>query len=167
VQVEKLAHCDKLFQEKESGTAAARPQLGRCLEYVREGDILLVTRLDRLARSMVHLCAIGAELARKGVELQVLDQAIDTSTPTGRLTFHLLGAFAQFENELRAERQSEGIRKAQARGVHCGRTPQLSPQQIFELQQRRKDGMLIKDLMRHYRLSKASVYRYLGQGAAR
>ena len=78
VQVDKLAQCHKLFQEKQSGVSGARPQLRACLEYVREGDTLVVTRLDRLARSTLHLCQIAAELARKQVHLQVLDQQITT-----------------------------------------------------------------------------------------
>jgi len=163
VQLDKLAQCRKIFQEKQSGTADARPQLRMCLEYVREGDTLVVTRLDRLARSTLHLCQIAAELARKEVHLQVLDQQITTCDATGRLVFHMLGAIAQFETELRAERQREGIRKAKERGVQCGRTKHLSRQQIAELRHRRAQGVLIKTLMHDYHLSKASVYRYLSE----
>ena len=83
VQVAKLKHCDKLFQEHTSGLAATRPRLADCLEYVREGDTLVVTRLDRLARSTWHLCQIAEVLARKQVHLHVLDQSIDTSDATG------------------------------------------------------------------------------------
>ena len=163
VQFDKLHHCDKLFQEHASGAGSKRPRLDACLEYVREGDTLVVTRLDRLARSTLHLCQIAAELYRKQVHLQVLDQHIDTSDATGRLLFNMLGAIAQFETELRAERQMDGIRKARARGVHLGRQKRLSPQQIAALQHQRKEGALIKILMRDYTLSKASVYRYLGE----
>ena len=163
VQLDKLAQCHKLFQEKQSGASDARPQLRACLEYVREGDTLVVTRLDRLARSTLHLCQIAAELARKQVHLHVLDQQLDTSDATGRLVFHMLGAIAQFETELRAERQREGIRKAQAQGVHCGRTKHLVARQIAELRHRRAHGVLIKTLMHDYHLSKASVYRYLSE----
>ena len=130
VQFDKLHHCDKLFQEHASGAGSKRPRLDACLEYVREGDTLVVTRLDRLARSTLHLCQIAAELYRKQVHLHVLDQHIDTSDATGRLLFNMLGAIAQFETELRAERQMDGIRKARARGVHLGRHKRLSPQQI-------------------------------------
>ena len=111
-----LQHCDKLFQETHSGAAGPRPQLRACLDYVREGDTLVVTRLDRLARSTLHWCQIAETLAQKQVHLQVLDQHIDTSNATGRLLFHMLGAIAQFETELRAERQMDGITKAKARG---------------------------------------------------
>jgi len=111
VQVDKLTPCDKIFQEKTSGASATRPRLGDCLDYVREGDTLVVTRLDRLACSTWHLCQIAEVLARKRVHLHVLDQSIDTSDATGRLLFNMLGAIAQFETELRAERQREGIQK--------------------------------------------------------
>jgi DNA invertase Pin-like site-specific DNA recombinase len=121
VQLGKLAHCQKVFQEKKSGASDQRPALRSCLEYVREGDTLVVTRLDRLARSTLHLCQIAAALEAKGVDLQVLDQSIDTGSATGRLLFNMLGAIAQFETELRAERQLDGIRKAQERGVRFGR----------------------------------------------
>jgi DNA invertase Pin-like site-specific DNA recombinase len=161
VQLEKLARCQKLFQEKKSTASDRRPQLEACLDYVREGDTLVVTRLDRLARSTLHLCQIAAELDRKQVHLHVLDQQINTSTATGRLLFNMLGAIAQFETELRAERQLDGIKKARERGVHFGRSKQLSPPQILTLRRKRKKGVLIRTLMKEFALSKASVYRYL------
>src|SRR5437016_9248577 len=161
VQVAKLHHCDKLFQEHTSGSTATRPHLVACLDYVREGDTLVVTRLDRLARSTWHLCQIAEILARKRVHLVVLDQSIDTSDATGRLLFHMLGAIAQFETELRAERQREGIQKARERGIHFGRKKKLTAAQISELRHRRAQGILIKTLMHDYGLSKVSVYRYL------
>ena len=130
----KLAHCDKIFQEKTSGASTTRPRFGDCLDYIREGDTLVV-------------------------HLHVLDQSIDTSHATGRLLFHMLGAIAQFETELRAERQREGIQKAQARGVHFGRQKQLTPVQIRVLCCQRNQGVLIKTLMHDYGLSKVTVYR--------
>ena len=163
VQLAKLAQCDKIFQEKASATSSQQPRLKACLEYVRDGDILVVSRLDRLARSTLHLCQLAAELERKQVNLLVVDQNIDTSDATGRLLFHMLGAIAQFETEIRAERQMEGILKAKARGIKFGRHKTLTSTQIAELQQRREQGILIKTLMSDYRLSKSSVYRYLNQ----
>jgi DNA invertase Pin-like site-specific DNA recombinase len=162
VQLDKLQHCDKIFQETTSGASGQRPWLRTCLEYVREGDTLVVTRLDRLARSTWHLCQIADVLAGKQVGLHVLDQQIDTSDATGRLLFHMLGAIAQFETEIRAERQMDGIQKAKERGVHFGRKKTLTPAQVTELRHRRAHGDLIKTLMQDYGLSKASVYRYLG-----
>ena len=161
VQLDKLQQCDKIFQEKVSGLSAKRPQLETCLEYVRQGDTLVVTKLDRLARSTLHLCQIAAELERKQVALQVLDQNIDTNSATGRLLFNMLDAIAQFETEIRAERQREGIQKARERGVQFGKRKKLNPEQVAELQERRRQGILIKTLMQDYGLSKTSVYRYL------
>ena len=166
VQLDKLRHCDKVFQEKRSGASGKRPRLEASLEYVREGDTLVVTRLDRLARSTLHLCQIAAELDRKQVNLQVIDQNIDTNDATGRLLFNMLGAIAQFETEIRAERQMDGIRKAKERGVQFGQKRRLTDAQIVELQQRRQDGVMIKTLMADYNLSKTSVYRYLNSAAS-
>jgi len=116
VQREKLQHCDKLFQETHSGAAGPHPQLSACLDYVREGDMLVVTRLDRLARSTLHLCQIAETLAQKQVHLQVLDQHIDTSNATGRLLFHMLGAIAQFETELRPNGRWMGLSRQKCAG---------------------------------------------------
>jgi DNA invertase Pin-like site-specific DNA recombinase len=135
-----------------------RPQLEDYLEYVREGDTLVVTRLDRLARPTLHPCQIADELARKGVHLQVLDQHLDTSDATGRLLFNMLGAVSQFETEIRAE--------AEQRGVRFGPKTKLTPEQIMELQHRREHGTFIKDLMHDYDISKVIVYRYLGEANA-
>jgi DNA invertase Pin-like site-specific DNA recombinase len=161
VQLNKLKHCDKIYQETQSGTNQQRSQLTACLEYVRDGDMLIVSRLDRLARSTLHLCTIADALQRKNVALQVLDQNIDTSDATGRLLFNMLAAIAEFETELRSERQIDGINKAKELGVKFGRSKRLSPQQVVELQLQRQQGVLIKILMKDFDLSKASVYRYL------
>jgi DNA invertase Pin-like site-specific DNA recombinase len=161
VQLDKLKHCDKIFQEKQSGSSSRRPRLKACLEYVREGDTLVVTRLDRLARSTLHLCQLAEQLEQKQVNLQVLDQSIHTGDATGRLLFNMLGAIAQFETEIRAERQMDGIQNAKARGVRLGREKSLTQQECLELRQKRQQGALIKTLMKDYKLSKASVYRYL------
>jgi DNA invertase Pin-like site-specific DNA recombinase len=163
VQLAKLtqAGCDPIFQEKRSGTDDTRPVLAECLRYVRTREALVVTRLDRLARSLHHLCTIAKDLNQRGVHLIVLDQQIDTSTPSGELHFHMLGAIAQFENRLRHERQMEGIAHAKQRGVRFGRQHALTQPEVLALRQQRAAGVLIKDLMHQYGLSKASVYRYL------
>ena len=161
VQLDKLQGCDPIFQEKRSGTSDKRPQLAACLQYVRRGDTLVVTKLDRLARSTLHLCQLAETLQRNGVALRVLDQAIDTSDATGRLLFHMLGAIAQFETEIRAERQLDGIANARARGVAFGRRPALTSEQIVELRERRQQGVLIKTLMADYGRGQTALYRYL------
>lgn len=160
-QLDKLKNCSKVFQEKKSATNYDRPILKQCLEYVREGGTLVVTRLDRLVRSTVDLCNIAKELERKGVALQVIDHNIHTNDATGRLLFNMLGAIAQFETEIRAERQREGIKKSKERGVAFGRRRKLNDEEIKKLREQREQGSLIKDLMQAHNLSKASVYRYL------
>ena len=121
VQLDKLKGCDKVFQEKRSGRQTeTRPELLKALDYVREGDSLVITRLDRMARSVLDLAKIADSLQSKGVALKVLDQSIDTSTSEGKLMFHMLGAFAEFENDIRRERQQDGIAKAQAKGMANG-----------------------------------------------
>jgi DNA invertase Pin-like site-specific DNA recombinase len=162
VQLEKLSHCDRVFKEKQSGRSTdKREQLALCLDYVRDGDTLVVTKLDRLARSTRDLLNILNSLEKKQVKLNVLDQQIDTSTPSGRLLVTLLGSIAEFENDLRRDRQMDGIAHARKSGVKFGRKKSLTDAQVVEMRQKRTEGLLIKDLMTHYSLSKASVYRAL------
>lgn len=170
IQIQKLMAygCNEpdgeIFQEKKSGSNMDnRPELRSCLRHVRKGDTLIITKLDRLARSTLDLAKIADDLKSKGVDLVVLDQAIDTSTPTGKLLFSMLGAIAEFENAIRAERQADGITKAKDNGVKFGAKSKLSPKQLTEMRQKRNDGVLIKTLMADYGLSKASVYRLLNE----
>ena len=167
VQQEKLVSygVDKLFAEKLSGTTAARPELKSCLDYVRAGDVLVITKLDRLARSTLHLHKIVNDLNNRGVGFKVLDQSIDTTTKEGRLLFSILASLAEFETELRAERTNEGRIAAMERGVKFGAKPKLTEDQIAEMIQKRSQGVLIKDLMTEYKLSKASVYRLMSEAA--
>ena len=153
--------CDKIYQEKRSGTTADRQELKAALDYVREGDVLVITKLDRLARSTFHLTQIVDGLKQKGVDFVVLDQQIDTSTPTGKLLFNVLASIAEFETEIRKERQLEGIAKAKSNGVRFGAKSKLTENQIQEMRSKRSSGVLIKNLMSEYGLSKASVYRLL------
>lgn len=161
IQLDKLKDCTKIFQEKASGVDSKRSQLQSCLEYLREGDTLVVSRLDRLARSTLHLCQIANELERKQVNLKVIDQNIDTSDATGRLLFNMLGAIGQFETEIRSERQMDGIKKAKEAGISFGRRKALSALQVLEMKAKRENNVLIKNLMKEYGISEASVYRYL------
>ena len=163
VQVDKLGEfgCEEIFQEKRSGTTATRPALQECLRHLRKGDTLIITKLDRLACSTLDLHRILAELKDKGVGFKVLDQSMDTTTKEGQLMFSILASIAEFETALRAERQKEGILKAQQNGVAFGRKAKLTEEQVVEMRQKRSEGVLIKDLMSEYGLSKASVYRLL------
>jgi DNA invertase Pin-like site-specific DNA recombinase len=156
----KAAGCDKVFAEKVSSVSGQRAQLEAAIDYARAGDGLVVTKLDRLARSVPHLVSIGAQLEAKGVALKVLEQAIDTSTSTGRLMFNMLGAIAQFERELMLERQREGIAKAKAEGKYKGRAPTARIKSA-EVQRLHKDGIGAAEIAKRLRIGRASVYRVL------
>lgn len=123
VQLRALAECNKVFQEKVSGASDERPQLTLLLDYVKEGDVMMITKLDRLARNTRHLLEISEFLQQKQVALRILNLGIDTSTPTGKLMLTMIGAIATFERELMLERQAEGIELAKRRGVYKGRKP--------------------------------------------
>jgi DNA invertase Pin-like site-specific DNA recombinase len=158
----KATGCEKVFSEKVS-SVAQREQLEAALDYVREGDSLVVTRLDRLARSVAHLVAIGERLEAKGVALKVLEQAIDTSTSTRRLMFNMLGAIAQFEREVMLERQREGVAKAKAEGKYKGRAPtaRAKAPQVLRLH---SEGVGPTEIAKRVGIGRASVYRILEAG---
>lgn len=162
-QLDKLKDCYRIFEEKGSGIDDQRPQLQECLRYLREGDTLFITKIDRLARSTLHLCQIVEKLQKKKVDLVVLDQNIDTSTSSGRLLLNMLGVIAQFETEIRAERQRDGIRKAKEKGIRFGKPFKLTNDQVKEMWEKREKGFKIKDLMQEYGLSKATIYIYLAK----
>jgi DNA invertase Pin-like site-specific DNA recombinase len=122
-QLAALSTCDKVFQEKVSGAKDDRPQLKLMLEFVREGDSVVVTKLDRLARNTRHLLEIAEFLAAKTVTLKIHNLGIDTGTPTGKLMLTMVGAIATFERELMLERQAEGIAIAKSKGKYKGRVP--------------------------------------------
>ena len=152
----------KLFAEQVS-SVAQRSQLSAALEYVREGDTLIVTKLDRLARSTQHLLEIIGTLEAKGVGLKILDfggGSIDTKSPTGRLMLTMFAAFAQFERELNLERQREGIAKARAAGKYKGRKPTVRAK-ANEIGQLYADGMSPTQIARELEISRSSVYRIL------
>ena len=160
VQLEKLAGCDKIFKEKRSGVDTGRPELKRCLEYLREGDTLLVTKIDRLARSTSDLYRIVSELAEKGVAFKVVDDpTIDTTSRTGKLIMGILALIAEFENDIRRERQMDGIAKAKERGVRFGRKLELTPEKVAEIKSLRQSGVTVPEIIRRTNLGKASVYR--------
>lgn len=158
------AGCTKIFQEEISSVGGKRQELERALDYVREGDVLVVTKLDRLARSVADLVAITARLKEKGVELKVLAIALDTSSPTGKLMLNLLGSIAEFERELMLERQREGIAKAKAEGKYKGRTPtaRSKAEDVIRL---RREGMAPMEIVKAVGISRASVFRILKEAA--
>jgi DNA invertase Pin-like site-specific DNA recombinase len=163
VQLEKLnqSTCDRIYQEKQSGLTADRSEFQSCMNYLREGDTLIITRLDRLARSVVHLAQLAKRFKGEGIDLLVLDQNIDTTTSTGRLMFNMLAAIAEFENDLRSERQAEGIAKAKKNGVKFGRPAKLTEAKKQEIYLRRIAGATILELANEFRLGKATIYRAL------
>jgi DNA invertase Pin-like site-specific DNA recombinase len=164
VQLDSLekAGCEKVFKEKRSGLDAGRPELKRCLEYLREGDTLLVTKIDRLARSTSDLYRIVSELTDKGVAFKVTDDpTIDTTSRTGKLVMGILALIAEFENDIRRERQMDGVAKAKERGVKFGRKPLLVDEMIKRVRKLRTAGETVPEIMRQTQLSKASVYRAL------
>lgn len=156
----KAAGCERLFAEKIS-SVAQRAQLEAAIDFAREGDTLVVTKLDRLARSMLDLMNIKARLDAKGIELRILAMSLDTSTPTGKLMMNVLGSVAQFEREMMLERQKEGIAKAKADGKYKGRAPTARAKntEILEL---RAAGLGATAIARQLGVSVRSVYRALG-----
>ncbi len=162
IQLEKLKGCDKVFKEKRSGVDTGRPELKACLEYLREGDTLLVTKLDRLARSTPDLYRIVSQLTERGVAFKVVDDpSIDTTSRTGKLIMGILALIAEFENDIRRERQQDGINKAKADGVRFGPKPLLTAEVVKKIKELRKDGLTVPEIMRRMKLSKASIYRAL------
>jgi DNA invertase Pin-like site-specific DNA recombinase len=153
---------DVVYSEKQSATSTnQRHELKRCLDYVREGDTLVITKLDRLARSTFDLTNIAKQLEDKGVDLIVLEQNIDTSTTTGRLLFNMLGVIAQFETEIRKERQRSGIENAKKKGVKFGAKSKLNACQLDRLVKDREEGMLVREIADKYGISNDSVYRLM------
>jgi len=165
VQLEKLAAagCSRVFKEKRSGRQAEnRPELQACLAYVREGDTLVVSRLDRAARSVLDLAKMADLLHRKGVTLRVLDQGLDTSTSEGKLMFNLLGAFAEFEADIRQERQRDGIALAKQKGIKFGRRNALNDEQAANLRRlHTEEGFSIAQLQDRFQVGRSTVYRAL------
>jgi DNA invertase Pin-like site-specific DNA recombinase len=153
------AGAEKVFSERVS-SVAKREQLETALDFCRKGDVLVVTRLDRLARSMTDLVAITSKLKAKGVELQILAMALDTSTPTGKLMLNLMGSFAEFEREIMLERQREGVAKAKAEGKYRGRVP-TAQRKAAEVVQLRGQGVKPEEIAKKVGISRASVFRVL------
>ncbi len=161
IQELKAAGCQKMFQEQGS-SVGKRAQLEAALEYVREGDVLVVTKLDRLARSMADLMVMIQTLDHKAVGLRVLNLGMDTHTPTGKLMLTMLGGVAQFEREMMLERQREGVARAKAAGKYKGRKP-IAPEQRAEVVRLAGLGLTKAGIARKLGLGEASVYRILAE----
>ncbi|MDO9639810.1 MAG: recombinase family protein [Pseudotabrizicola sp.] len=151
--------CDEVFQEEVSSVdQTSRGQLECALQFIRKGDVLVVTKLDRLARSVKHLLEITERVEAKGATLRILDAAIDTATPNGRLMLNLLGSIAQFEREIMLERQREGIAKAKAEGKYRGRKP-TGDDVVAELKRLVADGVPIAEAGKRVGISRATAFR--------
>lgn len=166
------AGCEKVFQEHASGVLSQRPQLDACLRYLREGDTLVITRLDRLGRSMKHLKAIVDELEARKVTFRVVEQQIDTSSSGGRLFFHILAGFAEWEHDLIVERTRDGLAAARARGRKGGRKPKMTPAKIKAAQSmygaKNPDGSAtytVSEIAQVLGVSRATIYDHLEPAA--
>jgi DNA invertase Pin-like site-specific DNA recombinase len=159
----KAAGVEKLFSEQVS-SVAEREQLEAALDYVRNGDVLVVTKLDRLARSIRDLCSIVDRLTAKGVSLRILGMGLDTATANGRLMLNVLGSVAQFEREVMLERQREGIAKAKSEGKFKGRAP-TARRKADEVRALAQAGMTRQVIAGKLGMSERSVYRVLAHHA--
>jgi DNA invertase Pin-like site-specific DNA recombinase len=158
----KAAGCKVIREEKVSGTSRqGRAELDTLLQFIRSGDTLVVTRIDRLARSVADLQDIVGTLREKGANLMATEQKVDTSTAAGKCFFDMLGVFAEFETNLRRERQMEGIAKAKAKGVYKGRKPSIDVDEVRRL--RDEEGLGATEIARHLGIVRSSVYRVLTQ----
>jgi DNA invertase Pin-like site-specific DNA recombinase len=159
------AGCEKVFTDHASGAKSARPGLQEALDFIRPGDVLVVWRLDRLARSLPHLIDILRGLQARGIDFKCLNQQIDTTTPTGKLIFHVSGAFAEFERDLIRERTLAGLRAARARGRVGGRPKALDPKKVGLLQRLYSDPQNdISEICRTLRIGRTTLYRYVSPG---
>jgi len=159
----KAAGCEVIRAEKATGTRRdGRTELQVLLEFLREGDTLVVTRIDRLARSVKDLQDIVHELKARGVKLKATEQPVDTGTAAGKAFLDMLGVFAEFETNLRKERQLEGIAAAKARGVYKGRPPTIDAGAVRRLA---GQGIGGTEIARQLKISRASVYRLLEAAA--
>lgn len=162
-QIEALtaAGCGMVRQEQRSGaTLEGRPELKTILDFIHPGETLVVTRIDRLARSMRDLQIIVTQLMEKGAHLAATEQPVDTSTAAGKAFFDMLGVFAEFETNLRRERQAEGIKAAKRKGVYRGRTPKID---MASIQAKLIEGCSPTEISREMGVSRGTVYKAKAQ----
>lgn len=167
------AGCEKVFVDSASGKLASRPQLDQALLIARASDQLVVTKLDRLGRSLEHLLELSSVLQERDVALVILDQGIDTSTPVGRMFFQILGAIAEFEGAMASERTRDGLDAARARGRTGGQRPKLTPRQARiaqemydELGPDGKRAYTVQRIAEEFGVSRPTIYRHLQRASA-
>jgi DNA invertase Pin-like site-specific DNA recombinase len=163
----KRAGCEKIIADVASGKTESRSGLDRVRELLRDGDVLVVWRLDRLGRSLKHLIEVMSELEKQKIGFQSLQESIDTTTPGGKLIFHMFGALAEFERNLVSERTKAGLEAARARGRRGGRPKKLDAQQrelAIDLYKQKKHG--IDEICRLLGISKPTLYAYIAEAKA-
>jgi DNA invertase Pin-like site-specific DNA recombinase len=163
----KAVACDRIFEEKASGAQRDRPELKAALEYMRHDDVLVVWKLDRLARSLGQLIETVESLEQRGIGFRSLTEQIDTTTPTGKLTFHIFGAMAEFERSIIRERTRAGLDAARARGQSGGRPRSLSEKDLAAARALLGDPAITFDeVARRLKVAPATLYRHLPGGRA-
>lgn len=155
------AGCERVFEDRVSGARADRPGLAEALAYLRAGDVLVVWRLDRLGRSLAHLIETVAALESKGVGFRSLTERIDTTTPGGRLVFHVFGALGQFERDLIRERTRAGLAAAAARGRKGGRKPVVTADKLHKAQDLIAKGWSVREAAARLKVGKTTLYAAL------
>ncbi|MDT7952106.1 MAG: recombinase family protein [Acetobacteraceae bacterium] len=160
------AGCKRVFEDRASGARADRVGLQSALDYVREGDVLVVWKLDRLGRSLPHLIETVTSLAGHGVGFRSITEAIDTTTPGGRLVFHLFGALGQFERDLIQERTRAGLAAATARGRKGGRKPVVSAEKLERARGLIAKGLTVREVATRVKVGKTALYEALKTGPA-
>lgn len=163
LQLDALAEigCEKIFKDHASGARDDRPGLAQAIEYLRVGDTLVVWKLDRLGRSLSHLVKTIGELETREIGFQSLTEAIDTTTPSGRLTFHLFAALGQFERDLIVERTSAGLKAAAARGRKGGRKPVATPEVLLRAKTLIAKNLSVREAATRLKISKSALYTAL------
>jgi len=161
LQLDALKACEEVYQEKASGKSKDRPELAHCLKALRPGDVLVVWRLDRLGRSLPDLVQIVTSLEERGIGFESLTEKIDTTSATGRLTFHVFAALAEFERNIIRERTRAGLDAARARGRKGGRKPALNERQVREIRALLADPEIqVSEVARRYGVSRTTLYKY-------
>ena len=162
----KKAKCRQIYEEHASGKNTARPQLEACLKSLREGDALIVWRLDRLGRSLADLIRLTQDLQARGIAFASLTERIDTRSPTGQLVFHMFGALAEFERNLIRERTMAGLKAARARGRKGGRPRKLTPKDLKTVRALLRSGDVpVSTIAEQFRVARSTLYRNVTVGA--
>lgn len=154
------AGCTRIFSDEMSGARADRPGLKQALDYAREGDTLVVWRLDRVGRSVAHLIEVVGDLERRGVALQSLTEQIDTRSPSGKLVFHVFSAIAEFERNLIRERVTAGLEAARKRGRIGGRPKAVDAAKARSIRAMKSQGLTTSEILESAKISRATLFRF-------